>query len=108
MNRKQEILIEIESKLAKDDYASKLPTYHPAKGRRKKWLQNKYKPTDNSFSHGQKERPDDPPEIENPDQEEINPERDFPGREIHKPQEEELPSRNPNPEIQNPDEEEFG
>lgn len=36
MNRSQEIFQEIENKLVKDDYASTLPVYHPAKGRRKK------------------------------------------------------------------------
>jgi hypothetical protein len=36
MNKSQAIFQEIENKLVKDDYASSLPTYHPAKGRRKR------------------------------------------------------------------------
>lgn len=117
MIRKQEIFEEIESKLAKDDYASSLPFYHPAKGRRKKGLSDHEGPgaafrgkVDGSHipqAQGNGDDPEQSPEIEDPDEEEIDPERDFPGRDIDYPQREEIPEPEPNPEIERPDKKEF-
>lgn len=48
MNNSKAIFQEIENKLVKDDYASSLPIYHPAKGRRKRGIkgpQKTYKTT---------------------------------------------------------------
>jgi len=43
MNNSKAIFQEIETKLAKDDYASSLPIYHPAKGRRKRVIKGAQK-----------------------------------------------------------------
>jgi hypothetical protein len=43
MNNSKAIFQEIETKLAKDDYASSLPIYHPAKGRRKRVIKGPQK-----------------------------------------------------------------
>lgn len=122
MDRSQEIFLEIENKLIKDDYASTLPAYHPAKGRRKKNPGEDFKYTQgfeaagfsspvqsqNPFPAPEKpETPDPGPEIENPDKEEIDPSRDFPQRDIEYPQKEEFPDKKQNPEIDDPDEKEF-
>ncbi len=130
MNKSQAIFQEIENKLVKDDYASTLPAYHPAKGRRKKVLKDLERPADN-FSQiksgegigivdseilrsqepfptpDKKDLPDPSPEIEDPNEEEFDPSRDFPRRDIDSPNEEEIPEREQNPEIEDPDEEEF-
>jgi len=124
MNKSQAIFEEIENKLAKDDYASSLPVYHPAKGRRKRFVKEPEAPylgkgiTSNledpptqkpPFEKiiNQEEFPGSPPEIEDPSEEEIDPGRDFPGPEIDFPDEEEITEEEPFPEIQDPDEEEF-
>ncbi|MEX2594617.1 MAG: hypothetical protein WD426_17735 [Anditalea sp.] len=119
MNKSKEIFQEIENKLVKDDYASSLPTYHPAKGRRKRVLKEPervYQTKGKSSSglegqhpkaQGQEGFPDTLPEIEEPDEEEIQP--DFPGPEIDLPEEEEIPEKMPDPEYEHlPDEEELG
>lgn len=131
MNKSAAIFQEIESKLAKDHYASQLPQYHPAKGRRKRTLKEPkvvYQKkehflapseskkeaigfTDFSTARPDKPFPDTPPEIEKPDQEEIfppgereiDPGRDFPQRDIPDPDEEELPGEKPAPEVDDPD-----
>jgi len=125
MNKSQAIFEEIENKLAKDDYASTLPVYHPAKGRRKRIVKepettylrkgitsNLEDPPNHIPTFGrilnQEEFPDSPPEIEDPGEEEIDPGRDLPGREIDFPDEEEITEEKPYPEIEDPDEEEFG
>lgn len=127
MNRSRAIFQEIESKLVKDHYASKLPIYHPAKGRRKRGLRVTLdiQPNENhvgrSSSYQQamtlanynQDRPEKPypdigPEIERteetdiprPDEREIDPGRDFPQRDLPHPDEEELPDADPDPEIE--------
>lgn len=120
MNKSKEIFQEIENKLVKDDYASTLPTYHPAKGRRKKGYKDSFKPVQEfgeSTSSYQSEDPfpapeepvlpDPGPEIENPGKEEIDPSRDFPKRDIDNPEEEEFPQKEQHPEVDDPDEKEF-
>src|SRR5680860_1805160 len=112
MNKSQAIFQEIENKLVKDDYASSLPNYHPAKGRRKRVLKEPLKVYQtHSNKNGQhpvkSQEPDTSPEIEDPDEEEIQPDRDYPGPEIDPPEEEELPEEEPYPEYDDPDEEEF-
>jgi hypothetical protein len=119
MDKSQEIFQEIEKKLIKDDYASTLPVYHPAKGRRKKNPQEAIKytqgfgPADSVQSQNPFPGPENPgipdpgPEIDNPDTEEIDPSRDFPQRDIEYPKKEEFPDKEQNPEIDDPDEEEF-
>src|SRR5690606_39529957 len=112
-----------ENKLAKDDYASTLPVYHPAKGRRKRivrepetiYLEKGIIPVSEHPPHptfgrimDQEKYPPSPPEIEDPNEEEIDPERDLPGPEIDFPDEEEITEDEPFPEIEDPDEEEFG
>ena len=117
MNKSQAIFQEIENKLIKDDYASTLPNYHPAKGRRKKrvFVSLTNTPAYHTSVQSQDPFPDPEvpgksapgPEIENPESEEIDPSRDFPKRDIEYPEKKEFPDKNPNPEIDNPDEEEF-
>lgn|SRR5690606_10376603 len=123
MNRSHKIFEEIENKLAKDDYASTLPVYHPAKGRRKRIVRepdttysekgiisNSEEPPHPAYgiTVNQEEYPPSPPEIEDPNEEEIDPKRDLPGPEIDFPDEEEITEDEPFPEIEDPDEEEFG
>jgi len=131
MNKSPAIFQEIESKLAKDHYASKLPTYHPAKGRRKKMIKEPnvvYQHKVNSpssfvehpeaigFTDFSKGGPDKPfpgtaPEIEQPGEteiprpreKEIDPGRDFPQRDMPQPDEQELPGEDPRPEVEDPD-----
>lgn len=126
MNKSQAIFQEIENKLAKDDYASSLPVYHPAKGRRKRGFKETdmlYKNDDKVDSEiapegdvGSKDAdrtrpvdplPDIPPEIEEPDEREIDPERDLPDPGTGYPDEEEIPGEGPEPEIEDPDQREF-
>ena len=128
MNKSPAIFQEIESKLAKDHYASQLPVYHPAKGRRKRTVkeptavyQNKTNSVDNGtatpesaigFTDFSEEKPktpfpNTPPEIEEPGEtqipspreREIDPDRDFPPPNIPSPDEEEIPGAPPLPEI---------
>lgn len=128
MNKSPAIFQEIESKLVKDHYASQLPAYHPAKGRRKRTVkepvavyQNRTNPVDNgatkpksgtAFTDFGEENPktpfpDTPPEIEEPGEtqipspaeREIDPDRDFPPPTIPSPDEEEIPGAPPQPEI---------
>jgi hypothetical protein len=123
MNRSQKIFEEIENKLVKDDYASTLPVYHPAKGRRKRIVKepetaylgkglitNSEDPPHSTIGRtvSQEEYPPSPPEIEDPNEEEFDPGRDLPGPEIDFPDEEEITEEEPFPEIEDPDEEEFG
>ena len=121
MNKSPAIFQEIERKLAKDHYASQLPVYHPAKGRRKRIVkepvaayqnQNRENPVGNSFATPKgaigftdfsKERPDTPfpdtpPEIEQPGE-----------SDIPRPGEREIdPGRDfPPPNLPHPDEEEI-
>lgn len=130
MNKSPTIFQEIEKKLAKDHYASTLPVYHPAKGRRKRKVkepqpvyQNKphtIRPASShapigftDFDKGQPDNPfpDTPPEIEQPGkteihppgEREIDPGRDFPQRDIPEPEEEEMPGERPGPEVEDPD-----
>ncbi len=124
MNKPQ-IFQEIEDKLAKDDYASSLPVYHPAKGRRKRIVKEpevlyRSEPLEASSSKGtegvtrrgkigfQNPVPDSPPEIDDPDEEEIDPQRDLPDPGTGYPDEDEIPGEQPGPEIEEPDEREFG
>ena len=117
MNKSQQIFQEIENKLIKDDYASTLPNYHPAKGRRKKGVFVSLTNTPRFHTSVQSQDPfpnpeepgktDPGPEIENPDKEEIDPSRDFPRRDIEYPRKEEFPDNEPNPEIDDPDQKEF-
>lgn len=118
MNKSQAIFQEIENKLVKDDYASSLPTYHPAKGRRKriqKESEKVYATKGKSSTELEgknsgealegKGIPDTSPEIEDPDEEEIPGEEPYP--EYDDPGEEEIPGEMPEPEYDDPDEEEF-
>ena len=129
MNKSPAIFQEIERKLAKDHYASQLPVYHPAKGRRKRivkepltkyQLQSRETPMGSSdaphggigFTDFTEERPnnpfpDSPPEIEQPGEtdiprpgeREIDPGRDFPPPDMPHPDEEEIPGQSPEPEV---------
>lgn len=128
MNKSPAIFQEIESKLAKDHYASQLPVYHPAKGRRKRIVkeptavyENGKNPVATSsdkpksaigftdFDKGRPNNPfpDTPPEIEQPGEtdiprpgeKEIDPGRDFPLPDIPDPDEKEIPDEQPQPEI---------
>src|SRR5690606_14950377 len=129
MNKSPEIFQEIESKLAKDHYASQLPVYHPAKGRRrriakepvavyqdqsrKNFVDSSATPknavgfTDCDKGRPNKPFPDSPPEIEEPGEtdiprpgeREIDPERDFPLPDMPDPDEEEIPGEQPQPEV---------
>jgi len=132
MNKSPEIFQEIESKLAKDHYASTLPVYHPAKGRRKRISKEpkaEYHTKDQhvngsphtlkstigferlSTSQPDEPSPKTPPEIEQPgetgiprpDEREIDPGRDFPQRDIPHPEEQEMPGEEPGPEVEDPD-----
>src|SRR5690554_473864 len=131
MNKSPAIFQEIESKLAKDHYASTLPVYHPAKGRRKRILKepkvdyqnnshhvsssdslkNPIGFKDFSTSRAEEPLPETPPEIEQPgetgiprpDEREIDPGRDFPQRDIPHPEEQEMPGEEPGPEVEDPD-----
>ena len=126
MNKPQ-IFQEIENKLTKDDYASSLPVYHPAKGRRKRSVKEPevlYKndmvnssPVSPDGSTGimnsgntrsQDPVPDVPPEIDDPDEKEIDPGRDLPDPGTGYPDEDEIPGEKREPEIEDPDEREFG
>ena len=126
MNKPQ-IFQEIESKLAKDDYASSLPVYHPAKGRRKRGVKepevlygNEKRNSSPISSEGtagvmnsgrirsQNPVPDTPPEIDDPGEKEIDPERDLPDPGTGYPDEDEIPGEKRKPEIEDPDEREFG
>jgi hypothetical protein len=127
MNKSPSIFQEIESKLAKDHYASQLPSYHPAKGRRKRVVKEQRalyqtkanfvgspgRPHDaigfTDFSKGQPDKPfpGTAPEIEEPGEteiprpgeREIDPARDFPPPDIPHPDEEEIRREEPQPEV---------
>ncbi|HLW19579.1 MAG TPA: hypothetical protein VKX33_04615 [Cyclobacteriaceae bacterium] len=128
MNKSPAIFQEIESKLAKDHYASTLPVYHPAKGRRKRVSKEpkaNYHAEDQHLNGSRNSvgleklnasQPDEPlpitpPEIEQPgetgiprpDEREIDPGRDFPQRDIPHPGEQEMPGDEPGPEVEDPD-----
>lgn len=131
MTKRSAIFKEIENRLTKDDYASKLPVYHPAKGRRKRVKmddQSAYLANDSVYQqpnephntagvtnfqgNSEESFPGVPPEIEMPDKKEIfppspgereiDPERDLPHRDIPHPDEEEMPGGDPAPEIEDP------
>lgn len=123
MNKSPSIFQEIERKLAKDHYASSLPAYHPAKGKRTlKEPKAIYRPQANfrttmrgdapSDSRGANGNPSEPfppsqPEIERPGEtelpkpgeREIDPGRDFPPPNLPHPDEEEIPGEKPQPEL---------
>ncbi len=121
MNKSPSIFQEIERKLAKDHYASSLPAYHPAKGKRtlkepkevyqtQQPLHNAGKAGDGIGSNGNDPNapfPESPPEIDppgkrefpQPGEQEIDPGRDFPSPDLPHPEEEEIPVKEPKPEV---------
>lgn len=128
MTKASAIFQEIENRLAKDHYASTLPVYHPAKGRRKRMAKetpghSDKSPTDAEEAHSllmQFEEyeevnpltpfPKAPPEIQEPGEteieppreREIDPDRDLPHRDLPHPDEEEMPGEVPDPEVEDP------
>lgn len=122
MNKSPSIFQEIERKLAKDHYASRLPAYHPAKGKRtlkepkavyqtQSGLNSKLMGRDDGINfngnHPDEPLPESPPEIgqpgktefPEPGEREIDPGRDFPPPNIPRPHEEEIPGEEPDPEV---------